>query len=740
MTHVVLVESPSKVQSISQYLGKDYKVLATYGHIRDLLSKDGAVDVQQDFAMTWVVSDKAKKTLNSIASALKTAKSLWLATDPDREGEAISWHVVAWLRENGKISDNLPIQRITFNAITRQAVQNSLRHPRPLDSHLIDAYLARRALDFLVGFSWSPILWRKLKGSRSAGRVQSVALRLIVDKEDSIQAFQAQDYWTIEGVFGDPQFPATLVEYKGTTLEKLDISTQEQAQSMLDHLLKQDYILKSVQKKRVSREPPPPFTTSTLQQSAWGILKISPTQTMRYAQSLYEKGLITYMRTDSPTLSPEGLKMLCDAVHKRFGDSYALSKPRQFSGKAKNAQEAHEAIRPTQAQQEKPEGLTESEFDLYHLIWRRSLASQIQPAVDEHVTALIHDQNQSQFKATGTTEIFDGYRRVWNTGSKDTTILPPLKSDQSLSVHNIEACAHTTQPPSRYSAASLIKKMEDVGIGRPSTYAQILHILMDRNYVRQEKRVLIPEERGTLVTKFLQNAFETQMDYQFTADLEKTLDRIASGQSRWKEVLHHFWSPFFQKVQDSQGMETQAVMDMLHQQVLKETKPCPKCQSGTLQLKMGKHSAFLGCSSYPECSHTESTSASTDVAPSFEPKSVATFQDQEVLLKKGPYGFYLQVGEGKKPKRASIPRFLSIDDLAAHHIDLLLSLPKVLGHHQDHEVLLCLGPYGPYVSWQTVKAPIRPAEGFFTLSLADAIDAIEKKKAKPPSTRRRKKA
>lgn len=728
--YILLVESPSKVKTLSSYLGQDYQVLATYGHVRDLLPKDGAVDPQKDFHLTWVVDDRAKKYLSQISQAVAQAQGLILATDPDREGEAIAWHVVEWLKENNKL--NIPVQRITFNAITRQAVLEGLNNSRDLNDHLIHAYLARRSLDFLVGFNWSPLLWRKLKGSRSAGRVQSVALRLVVERDHEIKTFVSQEYWTIHGIGQKGEgIPVTLHAYQGKVLTREDLPTKTQAQTIIQAIQDASCQVQDVKKRQVSRKPLPPFITSTLQQSAYSTLKMLPSITMRHAQSLYEKGRITYMRTDSTFLSPEGLSLIHQAVKDHYGSEYGLTKPRIFPTKAKNAQEAHEAIRPTQ---NKPpaQDKTSEEERVYDLIWRRSLACQMAEGQDESLTILVGN-DQVQWKATGIRELFDGFRRAWAVEKRQDVLLPDVQVNEPLNITDIEGKQHHTQPPARYHAASLVKKMEEIGIGRPSTYAKIIHTLLDRNYVQQEKGALIPQERGILVTHFLHHTFPHHMDYSFTASLEEKLDNVSQGQCSWKEVLQTFWQEFFQHVQTTTQMDTLDIMTTLQQEIFGQEKSCPQCKTGVLKLKMG-HQPFFGCSGYPECQYTENTQGETQKQPEVVGH---TPEDHQVMLKQGPHGQYLEVDTGeKKPLRASLPSFLPREELTQEKMTYLLSLPKLLGVWEEDDVTLRLGPYGPYVQWQDVRAPLRPVEKFWSISLEEAQILLENKKNNPSKKRK----
>ncbi|MBV8095682.1 MAG: type I DNA topoisomerase, partial [Acetobacteraceae bacterium] len=632
MPDVVVVESPAKAKTINKYLGGNFTVLASLGHVRDLPPKDGSVRPEQDFAMDWQADERGTKQVAAIAKALKGAKTLYLATDPDREGEAISWHVRSMLDEKRALR-GVDVRRITFNEITRAAIRAALASPRDLDQPLIEAYLARRALDYLVGFTLSPVLWRKLPGSRSAGRVQSVALRLVCEREAEIESFRPREYWTVEAVFTTPTgapFTARLAYLDGKKLEQFDLPNQEIALRAKAAVEAGRFTVGSVERKRVKRNPPPPFTTSTLQQESSRKLGLGAQATMRLAQQLYEGveiggesvGLITYMRTDGVQMAREALFAIRDHVKGAYGSDYLPGAPREYTSKAKNAQEAHEAIRPTDVSRT-PESvvrdLSHDQLRLYELIWKRAVASQMQSAELDQVSVEVTDGRGLRLRATGSTIAFDGFLKLYREGQDDTEeaeerILPPMAERDPLARGEVSATQHFTQPPPRYSEASLVKKLEELGIGRPSTYASILSVLQDRNYVRLEKKRFVPEDRGRLVTAFLTSFFEHYVDTGFTASLEDTLDEISGGRADWREVLRAFWEEFSKAVEQTKELKISDVIDALDQDLGEHFFPpksdgsdprlCPACGSGRLGLKLGRYGSFIGCSNYPGCQYT----------------------------------------------------------------------------------------------------------------------------------------
>ncbi|MBV8219211.1 MAG: type I DNA topoisomerase, partial [Solirubrobacterales bacterium] len=633
MTDVVVVESPAKAKTINKYLGDRYKVLASFGHVRDLPPKDGSVRPDEDFAMDWAADDRGQKQVAAIAQALKGAKTLYLATDPDREGEAISWHVRAMLEEK-RVLRGVDVRRITFNEITRNAIRHAMQAPRDLDQPLIEAYLARRALDYLVGFTLSPVLWRKLPGSRSAGRVQSVALRLICEREAEIEAFRPREYWTVEALFTTPAgapFTARLTHLDGRRLDQFDLPNRELAERAKAAVEAGTFAVASVERRRVKRHPPAPFTTSTLQQEASRKLRFGAQQTMRVAQSLYEGvdingdtvGLITYMRTDGVQMAREAINAIREHVDQTYGRDYLPATAREYTSKAKNAQEAHEAIRPTDVSRT-PDSvapyLNPDQRRVYELVWKRAVASQMQSAELDQVTVEVADPaapNGPRLRATGSILAFDGFLKLYREDKDDAEedeenkMLPPMAERDPLRRGAVTAEQHFTQPPPRYSEASLVKKMEELGIGRPSTYASILSVLQDRNYVRLENRRFIPEDRGRLVTAFLTSFFERYVDTGFTATLEEQLDDISGGRANWREVMRAFWQEFSRAVEQTRDLKISDVLDALDQDLGPHFFParadgtdprlCPACGVGRLGLKLGRHGSFFGCSNYPNC-------------------------------------------------------------------------------------------------------------------------------------------
>ena len=790
MPDVVVVESPAKAKTINKYLGRDFTVLASFGHVRDLPPKDGSVRPEEDFAMDWESEDRGERQVNEIARALRGARRLFLATDPDREGEAISWHVREMLARKGALK-GLEVRRITFNEITKRAVQHALEHPRELDAPLIDAYMARRALDYLVGFTLSPVLWRKLPGSRSAGRVQSVALRLVCEREAEIEAFRAREYWTVEGRFLTPQgapFTARLTHLEGRKLEQFDLPDEASAMRAKAAVEAGEFSVLSVEKRRVRRNPPPPFTTSTLQMEASRKLGIGAQQTMRLAQQLYEGvdiggetvGLITYMRTDGVQMAREAIFAIRDHVKDAFGADYLPGAPREYSSKAKNAQEAHEAIRPTDVRNT-PEKvarfLDDRQRRLYELIWKRAVASQMQSAELDQTTVEIADAaKRTILRATGSVVAFDGFLKLYRededdraadaraglaTGGsaedEDSRILPPMRERDPLKRGEVTASQHFTQPPPRYSEASLVKKLEELGIGRPSTYASILQTLQDRDYVRLEKRRFIPEDRGRLVTSFLVKFFERYVDTGFTASLEEQLDEISGGRVDWKAVMRAFWEEFRKAVDATRDLKISDVIDALDEELgphffperegQGDPRACPACASGRLGLRLGRTGAFIGCSNYPECRYTRPL-----VAPGAEGENTAAFAEgqrslgtdpetgQEVTLRRGPYGLYVQLGEGgtddkgkpTKPRRASLTRDMDPERLDLEKALALLSLPRVVGRDPETggEITAGIGRFGPYIKLGATYQSLEPGDDVLSLGMNRAMELLAKARAK----------
>jgi DNA topoisomerase-1 len=743
--NVVVVESPAKARTINKYLGKDYTVLASYGHVRDLPAKDGSVRPQDDFTMEWEIDPRAQKHIKEIARALKGADHLYLATDPDREGEAISWHVQEVLQEADKLT-GIDVKRVVFNEITRGAVLEAMRNPRELDRELIDAYLARRALDYLVGFTLSPVLWRKLPGSRSAGRVQSVALRLICDREMEIEAFRADEYWTVKAAFrtaAGQSLTAQLTHLDGVKLDKLALGDEAAATAAVGTIRAGAFAIAKVERKKTRRNPAPPFTTSTLQQEASRKLHFGAKRTMQVAQRLYEGvdiggetvGLITYMRTDAVNMAGEAVFACRDLIGREHGDSYVPQSPRMYKTKAKNAQEAHEAIRPTDVARrprDLAQRLDKDQLRLYELIWKRTVACQMESAVLDQVAVDVGARDASaMLRATGSMVVFDGFLRLYRESRDDAPdndaerILPDVKEGEAMTTAEVTPEQHFTQPPPRFTEASLVKRLEELGIGRPSTYASIISVLQDREYVRLEKRRFEPEDRGRLVTAFLASFFERYVEYTFTADMENQLDDISGGRSDWKAVLHRFWGAFDKAVGETRELTITDVLEALNTLLGPHFFPangnggdpraCPSCDEGRLSLKVGKFGAFIGCGNYPTCRFTRPLVADGDGgangATDNGPKHLGNDPDTglPVWLRKGPYGLYVQLGEAQeskgkgktkeKPKRTSLPKGMDAATLDLARALALLALPRQIGAHPESgaEIIAGLGRYGPYI-------------------------------------------
>ena len=766
--NIVIVESPAKAKTVNKYLGAGYRVFASYGHVRDLPSKNGSVLPDKDFEMHWDVEPKAAKRLDEIAKAIKGASKLILATDPDREGEAISWHVLQVL-DRRKVLAGIPVERVVFNAVTKEAVLDAMRHPRAIDGPLVSAYLARRALDYLVGFTLSPVLWRKLPGARSAGRVQSVALRLVCDRELEIERFKAQEYWSILADLATAKnetFQARLVAADGKKLDKFDIPDQATAERLKSALEGGRYKVGNVESKAQRRNPAAPFTTSTLQQEASRKLGFSPRHTMQLAQRLYEgvemggevEGLITYMRTDGVQIVPEAVSVVRRLVTQRYGDRYVPASPRQYEAKAKNAQEAHEAIRPTDFSKEPDKVARYLEDDaarLYKLIWQRTLASQASSAEIERTTADIDvagkDGKPYGVRATGSVIRFDGFLKIYEEGIDDAVgddgALPALAKGDALDPRNIEAKQHFTEPPPRYSEATLIKKMEELGIGRPSTYASTLNVLRDREYVRLDKKRLYPEDKGRLVTAFLESFFSRYVEYDFTADLEEKLDLISAGKLEWKDVLRDFWHEFIAAVNDIGDLRITQVLDALNDLLGPHIFPdqghgtdpraCPSCNVGRLSLKVGKFGAFIGCSNYPDCRFTRQLADTNgEKAALAEAKVLGTDPETglDVSLRTGRFGPYVQLGEqngGDKPKRASIPKGTDPQGLELRQALALLSLPREVGLHPESgkPIVAGFGRFGPYIQHDGKYASLGGPEEVFEVGLNRAVSLLAEKAA-----------
>ena len=755
---LVIVESPAKAQTINKYLGNDYKVIASVGHIRDLPSKDGAVKPEENFKMSWEMNKDKDKVVKEIIGALKSADSLILATDPDREGEAISWHLKEIL-DHKKTTMGKPVERVVFNEITKSAVLEAMKTPRDINSELVDAYLARRALDHLIGFSISPILWRKLPGSRSAGRVQSVALKLICEREIEIEKFNIEEYWSISSIFStakEEKFSSRLTILNSHKLAKMDIKNEKEADLALEDIKKSKFNISKIELKRVKRNPLPPFTTSTLQQEASNKLGFSASRTMRVAQKLYEginigsetSGLITYMRTDGVQLSSQAIEELRNEITNRHGENYIPQKPRVYKSKAANAQEAHEAIRPTLISRD-PESISQfldsDQNKLYKLIWKRTISSQMQSAELDETAADIANQDQTIiFRANGSQVIFPGFYIYRDR--EDDRLLPKLIENEKVDLIDLKSEQHFTQPPPRYTDASLIKKMEELGIGRPSTYASILQVLVNRNYVEKEKGRHIPQERGRILTAFLNNFFGKYIEYDFTADLEKQLDKVSDGKLNYKNLLKEFWDGFKPHLNKMSELEREKILEALEKELaelffpsddIKNGTPnrqCPTCSNGNLGLELGKYGAFLGCSNYPECKFTKQIASNQDENndnENFIPGNdgvlgIDPATGLNVLIKKGPYGIYLQLGDEKKPKRTSIPRLVSAKDINLEKALAFLSLPRLIGQHPEsgQDISAGIGRYGPYLKYDINFISLPADETVINLGLNHAVVLI----------------
>jgi len=770
--NIVVVESPAKAKTINKYLGPGYEVLASFGHIRDLPAKDGSVDPDHNFKMIWEVDERAQKRINDIARAVKSADKLILATDPDREGEAISWHVLEVLKEKKALTDQA-IERVVFNAITKQAVSEAMRNPRKIDHALVDAYLARRALDYLVGFNLSPVLWRKLPGARSAGRVQSVALRLVCDRELEIERFVSREYWSLVATLATPRqesFEARLVGADGQRIQRLDIGSGQEAENFKKALESASFKVASVEAKPARRNPPPPFTTSTLQQEASRKLGFAPAHTMRIAQRLYEGidiqgetvGLITYMRTDGIDMAPEAITGIRAMIGKNYGKQYVPDAPRHYQNKSKNAQEAHEAIRPTDAARTPRDvrgALDSDQARLYELIWNRAVASQMQSAELERTTVDIEAKVASrllELRATGQVIKFDGFLTLYQEGRDDDTEdedgkrLPAMSQGEPLKKESISATQHFTEPPPRFTEASLVKRMEELGIGRPSTYASILAVLKDRGYTRIDKKRLVPEDKGRLVVAFLESFFQKYVEYDFTASLEEQLDRISNNELEWHRFLRDFWDDFIAAIGDIKDLRITQVLDALNDLLGPHVFPkrddggdprqCPTCGEGQLSLKVGRFGAFVGCSRYPECKYTRQLAASGE-----NNTTRVLGQDPdtglEVSVRGGRFGPYVQLGEGTKedkPKRSGLPKGMAPDDVDLDIALGLLSLPRDIGKDPEtgEMIIAGIGRFGSYVKLGKTYANLEPGDDVLNIGLNRAVALIADKKLNPGKGRR----
>ena len=762
---VVVVESPAKAKTINKYLGPDYTVLASYGHVRDLPPKDGSVDTAADFEMKWEVGNDSKKHVKAIADALKEDNELILATDPDREGEAISWHLQEALTKRKSIKKDTPVSRVVFNAITKTAVTEAMKNPRQVDQPLVEAYLARRALDYLVGFNLSPVLWRKLPGARSAGRVQSVCLRIIVEREEEIEAFKAREYWSVKALLATPrgqEFEARLTVLGGQKLDKYDLANQTAAELAVQAVTSRALKAVSVEAKPAARNPSAPFMTSTLQQEASRKFGFGARQTMNIAQRLYEAGHITYMRTDGIDMAPEAIIETRDVIKDRYGTDYLPKAPREYKNKAKNAQEAHECIRPTDLAKD-ASSLKLSEPDqgkLYDLIWKRTIACQMESARMERTTVdLGSDDSQVQMRATGQVVLFDGFMKVYEEGRDDTVVdeddkrLPQIAMGDPMDKRAINPEQHHTQPPPRYTEATLVKRMEELGIGRPSTYASIVTTIQDREYVRKDKNRLFPEDKGRIVTIFLMNFFRQYVGYDFTADLESQLDDVSAGEADYKELLGKFWRDFHAAISETSELRISEVLDVLDAALAPQLYPpradgtdpriCPKCGLGNLHLKTSRTGGFVGCGNYPECTYTRPIAGE---GANGEEQLLGTDEGEEIWLKSGRFGPYVQRGEvtpeNKKPKRTSLPQARHGGwDKAETTLEKaikLLSLPRGIGEHPEGgRISANLGRFGPYIMHKLPDAEkptyvnVKTWDEMFEVGMNLAVELLADKRANP---------
>ncbi|MEL6511538.1 MAG: type I DNA topoisomerase [Pseudomonadota bacterium] len=765
---VVVVESPAKAKTINTYLGSNYTVLASYGHVRDLPPKDGSVDTDHEFDMKWEIASDSKKHVKAIADALADDPELILATDPDREGEAISWHLQEALTKRKSIKKDTPVSRVVFNAITKTAVTEAMQNPRQVDMELVEAYLARRALDYLVGFNLSPVLWRKLPGAKSAGRVQSVCLRLIVEREMEIEAFNAREYWSVKAALKSARgqvFDARLTVLGGKKLDKYDIANSTAAELAVKAIESRDLSVTRVEAKPANRNPSAPFMTSTLQQEASRKFGFGARQTMSTAQRLYEAGYITYMRTDGIDMAPEAVTAARDAITDRYGKDYVPAKPRIYKNKAKNAQEAHECVRPTDMTVSAAE-LKVSEPDqrkLYDLIWKRTLASQMEAARMERTTVDIGSADeQVSLRATGQVVLFDGFMKVYEEGRDDDVVdeddkrLPQLAEGETAEKQSVTPEQHFTQPPPRYTEATLVKKMEELGIGRPSTYASIVTTIQDREYVRKDKNRLIPEDKGRLVTVFLTNYFRKYVGYDFTADLEAQLDHVSAGDADYKDVLAKFWRDFSAAIAETADLRITEVLEKINEVLEPHLFPpteeggdprlCPNCGVGRLSMRTARSGgAFIGCSNYPECRYTRAfgppgQEEDTGIPP--EGKVLGEDAGDKIYAFKGRFGPYVQRGEvtddNKKPPRQSIPKDWPPAEVDLEQALRLLSLPREIGPHPEDGVMVWanIGRYGPYLKHAAstserggTNANLEGIEEVWTVGMNRAVQLLAEKVA-----------
>jgi DNA topoisomerase-1 len=763
---VVVVESPAKAKTINKYLGDNYTVLASYGHVRDLPPKNGSVDTENGFEMLWEIGSDSKKHVKAITDALKNDNELILATDPDREGEAISWHLQEALTKRKAINKNTPVSRVVFNAITKTAVTEAMKNPRQVDMPLVEAYLARRALDYLVGFNLSPVLWRKLPGAKSAGRVQSVCLRILTEREMEIEAFNAREFWSVKALLATPrgqEFEARLTHLAGKKLERYDLENATQAELAEQAINSRDLAIQSVEAKPGTRNPSPPFMTSTLQQEASRKFGMGARQTMSTAQRLYEAGLITYMRTDGIDMAPEAIALTRDAISARYGADYIPDAPRVYKNKAKNAQEAHECIRPTELSKAVDELkiIDADQRKLYDLIWKRTLACQMQSARLERTTVDIGSEDQQvTLRATGQVVLFDGFLKIYEEGRDDVVVddddkrLPQVTQGEASDKRLIKPEQHFTQPPPRYTEATLVKRMEELGIGRPSTYASVVTTIQDRDYVRKEKNRLIPEDKGRLVIAFLENYFRRYVGYNFTASLEEELDDVSAGERDYKDVLATFWRDFSASIAETSELRITEVLEKINDVLAPHLFPmteeggdprlCPNCNVGRLSMRTARSGgAFIGCSSYPECKYTRAFGPPGIEDPNGIPpegKYLGDDAGDKISAFKGRFGPYVQRGEvteeNNKPPRQSIPKEWVPTEVNLEQALRLLSLPREIGPHPEDGIMVWanIGRYGPYLKHAEstshrggTNANLEDIESVFSVGMNHAVQLLAEK-------------